>query len=489
MKESNNFIEKISSKTWHFTYDRKMSYQRIRLFHYGYCNQLSKFFNVKIDSEIYRIKDENVSVYYELNDHTKAFEDVRSTFARKDGVNLVKKIKSTIQTYYKEFIRDINKKPRDYSKFSNTNLVAAFKNFSRQNEKISLPTWLLYLYVEEILTDEVRSQLEIKIQDKSKVENVLSLIANPTKILPLDAYHKDLYKLVLLPKYQYKKTLEKLSKKYASWGVYDVNFDLPDLAVHENKIKNLDKITARKKIKEIDEKYKNQINNLDKIKKLWVKDKTLSAFTDLYSLYANFKDWKNYYREQSSYKMKIMLDEIAKRLSLTSKQVYFLTEEDTILALENKINIDGNEIDKRIKNSALVFLCNEMFLVTDPIVLKEIDNRIEVKSVVSIKGSIAYSGIVRGHAKIISSTKDFDKVNEGDILVASTTRPDYLPFMKKSGGFVTNEGGMLSHAAIMARELKKPCIIGTKIATKVLKDGDLVEVDAEKGVVTIIKRA
>jgi phosphoenolpyruvate synthase/pyruvate phosphate dikinase len=55
-------------------------------------------------------------------------------------------------------------------------------------------------------------------------------------------------------------------------------------------------------------------------------------------------------------------------------------------------------------------------------------------------------------------------------------------------GFVTNEGGLLSHAAIVARELKKPCIIGTKIATKVLKDGDLVEVNADTGVVTILKK-
>ena len=55
--------------------------------------------------------------------------------------------------------------------------------------------------------------------------------------------------------------------------------------------------------------------------------------------------------------------------------------------------------------------------------------------------------------------------------------------MKKAAAFVTDGGGILCHAAIMARELKKPCVIGTKIATQVLKDGDLVEVDADKGIV------
>jgi len=76
-----------------------------------------------------------------------------------------------------------------------------------------------------------------------------------------------------------------------------------------------------------------------------------------------------------------------------------------------------------------------------------------------------------------------DKVEEGDILVTSMTRPEFLPIMKKAAAFVTNEGGITSHAAIVSRELKKPCIIGTKFATQVLKDGDMVEVDATNGVI------
>jgi pyruvate,water dikinase len=61
--------------------------------------------------------------------------------------------------------------------------------------------------------------------------------------------------------------------------------------------------------------------------------------------------------------------------------------------------------------------------------------------------------------------------------------------MKRASAFITDEGGITCHAAIVARELKKPCIIGTKIATQVLKDGDEVEVDAERGIVRIIKRS
>ena len=69
------------------------------------------------------------------------------------------------------------------------------------------------------------------------------------------------------------------------------------------------------------------------------------------------------------------------------------------------------------------------------------------------------------------------------------TSPDYLPAMKRAAAILTDEGGMLSHAAIMSRELGKPCIVRCKIATKVLKNGDEIEVDADNGVVKIIKKA
>jgi len=76
-----------------------------------------------------------------------------------------------------------------------------------------------------------------------------------------------------------------------------------------------------------------------------------------------------------------------------------------------------------------------------------------------------------------------EKVEKGDILVSQATSPDLLPAMRKAGAMVTNTGGLICHAAITSRELKIPCIVGTKNATYIFKDGDRVEVDATKGIV------
>lgn len=109
------------------------------------------------------------------------------------------------------------------------------------------------------------------------------------------------------------------------------------------------------------------------------------------------------------------------------------------------------------------------------------------KKIKNIKGQMAYKGIARAIVYNRSSSDHKVKKIKNFILVAVMTHPNDVPLIKKSLAVITDEGSILSHAAIICRELKKPCIIGTKIATKVLKDGQIVEVDANRGIVKILK--
>ena len=113
----------------------------------------------------------------------------------------------------------------------------------------------------------------------------------------------------------------------------------------------------------------------------------------------------------------------------------------------------------------------------------------DLMDVQDFRGMTASRGKAEGYVKIIKSVKEIDRVNEGDVLVTVMTRPDYVPAMRKAVAIVTDEGGITSHAAIVSRELKIPCVIGTKISTRVLRDGDYVQVNANHGVVKILKRA
>lgn len=100
-----------------------------------------------------------------------------------------------------------------------------------------------------------------------------------------------------------------------------------------------------------------------------------------------------------------------------------------------------------------------------------------------LKGSPASAGITRGRVNIILNISHIQKFKEGSILVAPYTNVNYFPIMRKAKAILTETGGLTSHAAIVSRELKIPCIVGVKYLLSALKDGDQVEVDAERGIV------
>ena len=100
---------------------------------------------------------------------------------------------------------------------------------------------------------------------------------------------------------------------------------------------------------------------------------------------------------------------------------------------------------------------------------------------VLLKGTPASLGTVKGKVKILHNQSESHKIKKGDILVVEMTDPLYMHAMMRAGGVITNIGGVLSHAAIVARELHIPCIVGTGNATEILKEDQLVILDATKG--------
>ncbi len=100
-----------------------------------------------------------------------------------------------------------------------------------------------------------------------------------------------------------------------------------------------------------------------------------------------------------------------------------------------------------------------------------------------VKGQSAFPGRAQGRARVILDRKEASQVEQDEILVTPMTSPEFVPAMRLAKAIVTNEGGILCHAAIMSRELRKPCVIGTRSATHAFKTGDIIEVDADRGVV------
>ncbi len=202
------------------------------------------------------------------------------------------------------------------------------------------------------------------------------------------------------------------------------------------------------------------------------------------------KDARDDYRRQGVYYAQNLLRELASRIDIAKADVSYLQEEEIINFLSGDLKISKQLIKQRKKGFVLYFntkmelSCQTSESVKQLIKLLRLPTDKQKKT--KIKGMVASRGKAQGKVVIVKSVKEINKVKDGDVLVAVTTNPDYVIAMKKAVAIITDEGGITSHAAIVSRELQIPCVVGTKQATLLLKNGDMVEVDAEKGEVKVL---
>ena len=193
------------------------------------------------------------------------------------------------------------------------------------------------------------------------------------------------------------------------------------------------------------------------------------------------------------FKLLRFLKDSAKELGLSYRQMLNLTSEEVIAGLNAKNKGYLNKtVQKRKDYNWLAFedpKTKKIIVSDDKTALGKIQNKMVPKSegTGDLVGQIGNKGKAKGTARVIMAIDDFSKFQDGDILVTTMTTPDFVILMQKSLAIVTDIGGLLCHAAIISREMNKPCVIGTKFATQKIKDGDIVEVDADAGTVKLIK--
>jgi phosphoenolpyruvate synthase/pyruvate phosphate dikinase len=203
---------------------------------------------------------------------------------------------------------------------------------------------------------------------------------------------------------------------------------------------------------------------------------------DIAKGFAYLKDVKDDFRRQAIFHALPLFREIARRMEIESKDVSYLLKTEI---LEGK-PVDNSVINERKKGFTIYYddkkiNCTHGAEATS--MIKELGISLDEDKYEEIVGTIASKGKAKGKVVLVRGVADLKKVEDGDIFVAVTTHPDYVAAMRKAAAIVTNEGGVTCHAAIVSREFKIPCIVGTNIATRVLDDGDLVEVDANLGFV------
>jgi len=324
-------------------------------------------------------------------------------------------------------------------------------------------------------------------KNKNQENNIFKLITSPSKLTTAEKEQDDFLKLAG----QNPKTWEKKSEQHAKkYGHLSVRYFIGDPWTKTDVLNRLLNINRKHVVKLLKERisHRKQIDYDLKIlfKQINEKDKVqIKQIRNIVFLRTQRADFYHY----SSFYMQPLVKRIALHLKIEYKDLLNFSPIEIISALKGKYDVKPH-IKPRRQCLVTYHQGTSIFLEGNQ-ALKYVNKRPvlqnKIKTVNILKGSSAFPGKITGTVKIIISNKDVIKIKKGNILVSTMTTPNFIAAMEKAAAFVTNEGGILCHAAIISREMKKPCIIGTKIATKVFKDGDIIEIDANKGIIKRLK--
>ena len=383
------------------------------------------------------------------------------------------------------------------SKLSNKKLLEVYNKF--MNDYVDY--WKIGMLAEPVAIQGERLIKENlkNIKDNKLFNQYLSILITTTKKSFSRQQEEDLLKIAIKIKGNLNSSVIKdllkehskkyfwLHNKYYTTEVLDENFFLKELKGLLAKYKE-----PKKYLMAMEKLDKESINNKKSIiikLKLNKKDKKLVKIIDDFGW---FQDERKKYNMIADHYLDILLDEIGKRGKLSLIELKFTTHFETESILNG--TFDKEEINKRMKNCLIVWEGDkdDYKIYTGKKAIKKekqlFYSKEGIHEVTEIEGMTANTGRVRGYVKVTMSAKEAKYIKKGEVLVTSMTSPDFIAGIKNAAAIVTNEGGVTCHAAIISREFGIPCVIGTKIATKVLRTGDFVEVDGMHGAVRVLKK-
>jgi len=284
-----------------------------------------------------------------------------------------------------------------------------------------------------------------------------------------------------------KKLNEKIRKYLCDYGWTNINQFFGDALNEEDVYSELKDVLTqdcKKRLEEIPRLSKTRKDNALQLMKTINPD---SVFNDLVETARRYLFLETYHIDAlnySDYLIRGLLEEVAARMGLKYNELLYASHQEILDCLETGGVPEPSEVCERMKAYAILNLGGKVEILSGEKLEEYLEGEGEECGVAyEVKGIVANKGKARGRVKIICDITEMDKMKQGDILVSPMTHPNLTIAVKKAAAIVTDEGGLSCHAAIMSRELNIPCVIGTKNATKVFKDGDFVEVDAAAGVV------
>jgi len=502
-------MRKIFSRKW-----TQLS-QRPRLSPYPNCFSMEAVTSIMKDyfgfcyKAVAMFFKENLMFVYMLDDDYQLVEEKAFKLVKKEPKifkRLIKKI-NQISTPFLKFCRRINQE--NLEKKTNAQLLNYYLTYHRLYKRV-YGLYFFILSVERVLMYYLKNYLIDKKIVPTKIDEILNILTTSSRAMFAKEEYLSLLKLAQQIYYRknwrniFRGQVEKIEKKlynhstirkmvkkhYQKYFWLFRDYEDPILTERDiiKRLKDLFKKDPQKEFRRINKEgfeLKTKIKQIEKkYKTSQLNHRMFEAMRD--GIY--YKELRKKIVSLSLYYTDNLLIEIGRRTNLSLRQVrQFLVQEVELALLHKK---DYQEIlAERIKLGAFLVTKGKSVVWQGKEAQKLFSKFVKVpKGVKEIKGITASPGHAKGKVKIVINPEDCAKVQKGDIMVTVQAVPSFSSAIMRASALVADGGtGITSHPATLAREAGIPCLINTKIATQVLKDGDEIEVDANKGIIKILK--
>ncbi len=482
---------KYKGKNWIFTVSRNLSFWHQSSSARGYITGMKKFgIPFKAVNAFVTLNGTETHVFYD-HDELKNFANIIIEFAK--DKKRITELEKSYRKYASDLVLSLDLLKKDISV---RNLKSFLKHYTEYCSAL-----MITLFIGRNVSEQLVNHLQTL--GFSDIDYIVSIITYPNENTPLTESQKSLIKIgqkINLNDLNSKKTNQKVKKWLERFQHIPVNFCEEPWNEYDAKqmLSDFIKNNSSKQLEFINKSHNNKIKERKNILKR-IDDELVENFAYAIAKGTILNEFRKNVFSYVSLNYRPVFKEIAKICGSDNwRDCFYLTVDEMINvvsgrkihlpSLREKRKIAGCVVDDKGNVRIMKKPLLKKFLSDLPDSLKKVESR-KKRTQFEVSGTVANRGIVRGAVKVIKNSAEFGKFKKGDILVATMTSVDFVPIMGIAAAFVTNEGGITSHASIVAREMNKPCIIGTKIATEVFRDGDLVEVDAEKGIVKILERA
>ena len=463
-------IKPINPKAkWKKLFAREYGVQYTEISLRSLSDEVEEFSPVTFNEQIYVPDDNNQVCYADENKWNNFLGAIQNKHVLQD-VKGFEKLFGKTGSRYVNYCRNVSK--LNLAKKSAADLIKIYDGYQKACVRYSFFIWAAY-FLNEFAAERARKLIEAK-SEKEKMHEYLDAVLVPFKRAAI----LELTNIVGTEKLN-KNKIKNLYRKY-SW--------IPCLDI-QNKPWTFDEF--RSHIKDFRKNIqKSRISYSKALKQLGANKDERKTLDDA-KLFAYIKDARDDFRRKGIFYIQSSLfKELADRLGVEIHDLAYLLENEIKGSILRNEKADKNLIETRKKGFVIMYDDKKNIICLSG---KQIGDGLKALGLIkepvkiNLQGTSASRGTAHGKAVIVKGVKDLQNVSKGDILVAVTTHPDYVPAMQKSSAIVTDEGGVTSHAAIVSREIGIPCVVGTKNATQILKDGDLIEVDANKGIVRKLK--